>query len=121
MFGLRTINNIYVADGTGRDSSITLSREFKGGRSISPNGGISAFAGTPCYPKKRPHGPKPPSSLRIQTLYKGTPPPSSPPPSRAYSLPQLASSWAAAPGARPYVSPMAEVKQRRTDTLGSEF
>jgi len=51
MYGCRSINNIYVPDGSGRDAIITANPEFRGGRTRAE------FLVTPAYEKLRMRNP----------------------------------------------------------------
>eukprot|EP00928_Gymnodinium_smaydae_P034087 TRINITY_DN24238_c0_g1_i1.p2 TRINITY_DN24238_c0_g1~~TRINITY_DN24238_c0_g1_i1.p2 ORF type:complete len:155 (-),score=31.67 TRINITY_DN24238_c0_g1_i1:209-673(-) len=100
MYGLRSINNIYVSDGMGRDSNIVRNPDFRAGRDLAPSCGVSSFRGTMCHPRERRCVPKPPNAARIDTLYRGKHPPKrTTPVPRAHSLPQLLHSWSKQPGA----------------------
>eukprot|EP00445_Apocalathium_hangoei_P050185 CAMPEP_0204018556 /NCGR_PEP_ID=MMETSP0360-20130528/28155_1 /ASSEMBLY_ACC=CAM_ASM_000342 /TAXON_ID=268821 /ORGANISM="Scrippsiella Hangoei, Strain SHTV-5" /LENGTH=155 /DNA_ID=CAMNT_0050961695 /DNA_START=38 /DNA_END=502 /DNA_ORIENTATION=- len=103
MYGLRHINNVYIGDGTGRDSIITLNSDFRGGKERSPSASISAFAGRTCEPRGRVRrdGPNYLDSDRIESLFRGKHSPhlrEKVP--RAYSLPELTKTWSSKPGAR---------------------
>merc|ERR1719329_1888677 len=70
MFGLRMMTNMYVPDATGRDRPFVTDKELRDGKSkASPF--RTACLNRTCYPRSRAHGPKPPSSERINTLHNG--------------------------------------------------
>mmetsp|Transcript_137456 Transcript_137456/g.293758 ORF Transcript_137456/g.293758 Transcript_137456/m.293758 type:complete len:104 (-) Transcript_137456:40-351(-) len=100
MFGLRGINNLYIADGTGRDLLLVQNPDFKYGKESAPGGHVSAFKDTPKGPRRRSVGPRQPDAIRIETLHKGQQSPKAKPIQRAYSLPHLTNTWSAKPGAQ---------------------
>eukprot|EP00931_Biecheleriopsis_adriatica_P087223 TRINITY_DN61724_c0_g1_i1.p1 TRINITY_DN61724_c0_g1~~TRINITY_DN61724_c0_g1_i1.p1 ORF type:complete len:161 (+),score=14.96 TRINITY_DN61724_c0_g1_i1:62-484(+) len=118
MYGLRGINNIYVANGTGRDSIITRNRDYRVGKEASPSVNKSAMAesGLPCFPPSRRAGPRPPSPARIETLHRGHQVKIKKV-SRSASVPDISLNWFKAPGAQPWVSPLEEYKRKGVEPL----
>ncbi|CAE8659103.1 unnamed protein product, partial [Polarella glacialis] len=72
---LHGINNIYVANGTGRDGMITRSVEYRVGKHTSPSMNVSSCKAGGVPVEFRPYrpgsGPRPPSPARIDTLWRG--------------------------------------------------
>eukprot|EP00435_Cladocopium_sp_Y103_P006050 s948_g1.t4 len=112
MYGLRGINNIYVPNGTGRDSIITRSsaslvhwnqwsQDFNKGKVYSPsvNKSSMAAAGLPCQPPPRSHGPRPLSPARLDGMVKGKRHEVKAPTKRSSSVVER---WSQAPGAHPF-------------------
>eukprot|EP00929_Paragymnodinium_shiwhaense_P053238 TRINITY_DN26651_c0_g1_i1.p1 TRINITY_DN26651_c0_g1~~TRINITY_DN26651_c0_g1_i1.p1 ORF type:complete len:151 (+),score=16.26 TRINITY_DN26651_c0_g1_i1:77-529(+) len=100
MYGLRAINNMYVASSTGRNSIITGSGDFRNGKlSVTGSGNRGSFADLPCVPRKRLQGPKKPGKDRLGNLSGGDRALRPTGPQTAYSLPHLAAKWSTMPGA----------------------
>eukprot|EP00401_Gymnodinium_catenatum_P082288 CAMPEP_0117574004 /NCGR_PEP_ID=MMETSP0784-20121206/61312_1 /TAXON_ID=39447 /ORGANISM="" /LENGTH=123 /DNA_ID=CAMNT_0005372719 /DNA_START=38 /DNA_END=406 /DNA_ORIENTATION=- len=72
MYGLRGINNNYVADGSGRDLSLLRHQEFVHGRAKAMPY-LSDQGGRLCFPRKRlqGQGPLSPTRKRITEMYRG--------------------------------------------------
>eukprot|EP00747_Dinoflagellata_sp_TGD_P031463 gnl/TRDRNA2_/TRDRNA2_135294_c0_seq2.p1 gnl/TRDRNA2_/TRDRNA2_135294_c0~~gnl/TRDRNA2_/TRDRNA2_135294_c0_seq2.p1 ORF type:complete len:190 (+),score=19.15 gnl/TRDRNA2_/TRDRNA2_135294_c0_seq2:60-572(+) len=102
MYGIRSINNAIYAPGGRGDSLVMLNHEYRNGRLASGNPQVGLFVGTSCKPRKRPHGPKPPTAYRVSVMRAGKwDPPSKEEPTRSHSLPQLAQTWSTMDGNSP--------------------
>mmetsp|Transcript_55388 Transcript_55388/g.121160 ORF Transcript_55388/g.121160 Transcript_55388/m.121160 type:complete len:149 (+) Transcript_55388:42-488(+) len=119
MYGLRGINNIYVPNGTGRDSIITRSQDFNKGKVYSPsvNKSSMAAAGLPCQPPPRSHGPRPLSPARLDGMVKGKRHEVKAPTKRSSSVSALVEKWSQAPGAYPFISPIKMQQRQRVEPL----
>lgn len=71
MYGLCLINSHFTSDGTGRDFIIMNDQERRGGKVGKPGPYRTACLNRECKPRKRPNGPRPPSSERIRQMNKG--------------------------------------------------
>lgn len=72
MYGLCQINSHFTSDGSGRDFIILGDKERRNGKHSEHTRPFrTACLERECHPRKRPHGPRPPSNERVRQLNQG--------------------------------------------------